>query len=116
MLDPALDPGYALPVVATAAARRENRWWIGAPAPHGAFFTSMASVVRQPPPAGRFLSPVSHPDNAPPPISGRTQDGVRPMKLFLIAIWAFVKAHPDASFEEFQLAADRAARLARWPG
>lgn len=38
------------------------------------------------------------------------------MKLFLIAIWAFLKAHPDASFDEFQMAADRAAKLARWPG
>ena len=39
------------------------------------------------------------------------------MKLFLIAIWAFMKAHPDASFDESQMAADRAARLlARWPG
>lgn len=37
------------------------------------------------------------------------------MKLFLIAIWAFLKANPDASFDEFQMAADRAARLARWP-
>ena len=33
----------------------------------------------------------------------------------LIALWAYLQAHPDASFEEFQLAADRAARLARWP-
>ena len=116
MLDPSTLLGYTSPVVAPAATRRGNRRWIGAPAPHGAFFTSMASVVRQPPPAGRFLSPVFHPDNVPPPLSWRTQDGVRPMKLFLIALWAFVKAHPDASFEEFQLAADRAARLARWPG
>ena len=38
------------------------------------------------------------------------------MKLFLIALWAFLKAHPDASFDEFQMAADRAAKLARWPG
>ena len=38
------------------------------------------------------------------------------MKLSLIALWAFLKAHPDASFDEFQIAADRAARLlARWP-
>ena len=116
MLDPAPDPGYTLSAVAAAAARRGNRRWIGAPAPHGAFFTSMASVVRQPPPAGRFLSPVFHPDNVPPPIFWRTQDGVRPMKLFLTALWAFLKANPDATFEEFQMAADRAARLARWPG
>jgi len=77
----------------------------------------MASVVRQQGAAGRFLSPVFHPDNVPPPLScGGLKMEFDPMKLFLIALWAFVKAHPDASFEEFQMAADRAARLARWPG
>ncbi len=37
------------------------------------------------------------------------------MKLFLIALWAFLKAHPEATFEDFQLAADRARRLTGWP-
>lgn len=37
------------------------------------------------------------------------------MKLFLIALWAYLKANPNATFEEFQMAAERAARLARWP-
>ena len=29
------------------------------------------------------------------------------MNLFLIALWAFCKAHPNASFNEFQRAADQ---------
>lgn len=33
------------------------------------------------------------------------------MKLFLIALWAFMRAHPTASFAEFQQAAARAARF-----
>lgn len=37
------------------------------------------------------------------------------MKLFLIALWAYLKANPNATFEEFQMAADRAARLTGWP-
>jgi hypothetical protein len=37
------------------------------------------------------------------------------MNLFLIALWAFLKAHPSATFEEFQAAAERAARLSRRP-
>lgn len=37
------------------------------------------------------------------------------MKLFLVALWAYLKANPDASFDEFQLAAERARKLTRWP-
>ena len=37
------------------------------------------------------------------------------MKLFLIALWAYLKAHPEATFEDFQLAADRSRRLTGWP-
>jgi hypothetical protein len=37
------------------------------------------------------------------------------MKLFLIALWAFLKAHPNATFDEFHLAAERARRLTGWP-
>jgi len=36
------------------------------------------------------------------------------MNLFLIALWAFCKAHPNASFNEFQRAAERARKLTGW--
>jgi len=37
------------------------------------------------------------------------------MKLFLIALWAFLKAHPEATFADFQQAAERARKLTGWP-
>lgn len=37
------------------------------------------------------------------------------MKLFLIALLAYLKANPDATFDEFQMAAARARKLTGWP-
>lgn len=37
------------------------------------------------------------------------------MKLFLIALWAYLKANPNASFDDFQRAAERARKLTGWP-